>query len=197
MTERFIKGYCCGDVGLVDKEKEEWFVENINSISDSERNWNDVLDKLNGVAEENEQLQHKLSQQEMEYATDLHRLSEENEQLKKDCTVLICHNQEYRKENEQLQHKLSQQEMEYVTTAHRQAEENEELKDRIDNYNTAFKKLQDLTERKINENEQLKQNIGIILKYCREKGKYAMDMKETKAHNVLQRILNEGDDGDD
>lgn len=47
------------------------------------------------------------------------------------------------------------------------------------------------------ENEQLKQNIGIILKYCREKGKYAMDMKETKAHNVLQRILNEGDDGDD
>ena len=44
------------DVGLVDKEKEEWFVENINSISDSERNWNDVLDKLNEVAEENEQL---------------------------------------------------------------------------------------------------------------------------------------------
>ena len=29
-------------------------------------------------------------------------LSEENEQLKKDCTVLIYHNQEYRKENEQL-----------------------------------------------------------------------------------------------
>ena len=56
MTERFIKGYCCGDVGLVDKEKEEWFVENINSISDSERNWNDVLDKLNEVAQENEQL---------------------------------------------------------------------------------------------------------------------------------------------
>ena len=57
MTEkRFIKGYCCGDVGLVDTKKEEWFVENINSISDLERNWNDVLDKLNEVAEENEQL---------------------------------------------------------------------------------------------------------------------------------------------
>ena len=57
MTEkRFIKGYCCGDVGLVDTKKEEWFVENINSISDSERNWNDVLDKLNEVAEENGQL---------------------------------------------------------------------------------------------------------------------------------------------
>lgn len=38
--------------------------------------------------------------------------------------------------------------------------ENEELKDRIDNYNTAFKKLQDLTERKINENEQLKQSVN-------------------------------------
>ena len=57
MTEkRFIKGYCCGDVGLVDTKKEEWFVENINSISDSERNWNDVLDKLNEVAQENEDL---------------------------------------------------------------------------------------------------------------------------------------------
>ena len=30
----------------------------------------------------------------------------ENEQLKKDCTVLIYHNQDYRKENEQLKHKL-------------------------------------------------------------------------------------------
>ena len=41
------------------------------------------------------------------------------------------------------------------------------------------------------ENEQLKQNIEVILKYCREKGKYAMDMKEIKAHNVLQRIVND------
>lgn len=40
-----------------------------------------------------------------------------------------------------------------------------------------------------NENEQLKQNIGIILKYCREKGKYAMDNEERKAHNVLQGIV--------
>ena len=32
----------------------------------------------------------------------LNQLNDENEQLKKDCTVLICHNQEYRKENEQL-----------------------------------------------------------------------------------------------
>ena len=54
--KRFKKGYCCGDTGLIDNEKEEWFVENINSISDLERNWNDVLDKLNEVADENEQL---------------------------------------------------------------------------------------------------------------------------------------------
>ena len=56
-----------------------------------------------------------------------------------------------------------------------------------------------LASKLLNENEQLKQNIGIILKYCREKGKYAMDMKETKAHNILQRIVNElnGDDGND
>ena len=32
----------------------------------------------------------------------LNSLTDENEQLKKDCTVLIHHNQEYRKENEQL-----------------------------------------------------------------------------------------------
>ena len=32
----------------------------------------------------------------------LNALHEENEQLKKDATTLICSNQEYRKENEQL-----------------------------------------------------------------------------------------------
>ena len=32
----------------------------------------------------------------------LNSILDENEQLKKDCTVLIYHNQEYRKENEQL-----------------------------------------------------------------------------------------------
>ena len=32
----------------------------------------------------------------------LNSLNDENEQLKKDCTALISHNQDYRKENEQL-----------------------------------------------------------------------------------------------
>ena len=36
----------------------------------------------------------------------LNGYDKENEQLRKDCTVLICHNQDYRKENEQLKHKL-------------------------------------------------------------------------------------------
>ena len=62
MTQkRFKKGYCCGDTGLIDNEKEEWFVENINSISDLERNWNDVLDKLNEVADENERLKQSVN----------------------------------------------------------------------------------------------------------------------------------------
>ena len=37
----------------------------------------------------------------------LNSLTDENEQLKKDCTVLIHHNQEYRKENEQLKQKIN------------------------------------------------------------------------------------------
>ena len=34
----------------------------------------------------------------------LNQLSDENEQLQKDCTALIYNNQEYRKENEQLKY---------------------------------------------------------------------------------------------
>ena len=38
----------------------------------------------------------------------LNGYDKENEQLKKDCTVLIYHNQDYRKENEQLKKELSE-----------------------------------------------------------------------------------------
>ena len=69
----------------------------------------DVVGLLNGYDKENEQLKHKLSQQEMEYATDLHRLSEENEQLRKDATTLIYANQDYRHENEQLKKRNNNQ----------------------------------------------------------------------------------------
>lgn len=43
-----------------------------------------VLTLLNGLSEEKNQLIHKLSQQEMEYATACHRLSEENEKLNRE-----------------------------------------------------------------------------------------------------------------
>ena len=72
MTEkRFHKAYCCGDTGVVDKVKNEWFIENINSISDIEKNWDNVIDKLNQVAEENEQLKEELESFEQVSFTDL------------------------------------------------------------------------------------------------------------------------------
>ena len=43
---------------------------------------------LNALNDENEQLKHKLQQQELEYATDLHRLANENEQLKSEINML-------------------------------------------------------------------------------------------------------------
>ena len=61
-------------------------------------------------------------------------LLNENEQLKKDCTVLIYHNQEYRKENEQLKSTIN-------TLTHD---------------NTKMKKVLNTTK---NENEQIKQVI--------------------------------------
>ena len=74
-------------------------------------------------------------------------------------------------------------------------EENEQLKNMVgyiyeehkrcvNNYGAKIKEVE-------KENEQLKQNIEVILKYCREKGKYAMDMEEIRAHNVLQTIIND------
>ena len=36
----------------------------------------------------------------------LNKLNDENEQLRKDCTILVQSNQEYRKENEQLRQQV-------------------------------------------------------------------------------------------
>ena len=81
------------DVCLVDnltkKEYESNFEDMVSLMNDI---WNQTqrFEKHNQRLEkENEQLQHRLSQQEMVYATDLHRLSEENEQLKADKQSLI------------------------------------------------------------------------------------------------------------
>ena len=44
----------------------------------------------------------------------LNGYDKENEQLKKDCTVLIYHNQDYRKENEQLKKELFEARKDYI-----------------------------------------------------------------------------------
>lgn len=66
-------------------------------------------------------------------------------------------------------------------------DENEGLKDRIDNYNTAFKKLQDLTERKINENEQLKKELGKF----KEWKKHIGDVKREELDKVFKMSIYE------
>ena len=79
---------------------------------------NDILvELLNELHEEKEQLKFQLqntSDQRDEFhrgarenANRVGKLEKENEQLKKDCTVLIYHNQEYRKENEELKQQLT------------------------------------------------------------------------------------------
>ena len=64
MTEnkRFHFGYVLGDTGLIDEQSTEhkWFIENCCSVSDLKKNWKTVCDKLNEVADENEQLKSNL-----------------------------------------------------------------------------------------------------------------------------------------
>lgn len=48
----------------------------------------DLNNQITALKKENEQLKHQLSQQEMGYVTDCHRLAEENEQLKKENNKL-------------------------------------------------------------------------------------------------------------
>lgn len=62
MTEkRFHFGYVLGDTGLIDEQAEhKWFIENCCSITDLKKNWETVCEKLNEVAEENEQLKQQI-----------------------------------------------------------------------------------------------------------------------------------------
>lgn len=75
IENRFYKAYCCGDTGVVDKLENEWFIENINSISDIEKNWDTVIGRLNQVAEENEKLKKYNKSQELEIVR-LHNLAD-------------------------------------------------------------------------------------------------------------------------
>ncbi len=62
MTEkRFHFGYVLGDTGLIDEQAElKWFIENCCDANDLKKNWIAVCDKLNEVADENEQLKARI-----------------------------------------------------------------------------------------------------------------------------------------
>ncbi len=59
MTKQFRYGNVCGDKGLV-APNNEWLIENVNSITDLEKNWDTVLDLLNELNNENTQLKKQL-----------------------------------------------------------------------------------------------------------------------------------------
>ena len=65
-----------------------------------------------------------------------------------------------------------------VTVIKYVTDENEQLKDRIDFYNISLKKLQDLTERKINENEQLKKDCTVLIYHNQEYRKENEQLKQ-------------------
>ena len=73
----------------------------------------------------------------------LNELHEENEQLRKDSTVLILANQDYMKENEQLKHRLAiSNKASLVTALEKENEqlrkENSELKEFYEKYSPAW-----------------------------------------------------------
>lgn len=74
MTKRFHFGYVLGDTGLIDEQATEvkWFIENCCSVSDLKKNWITVCNKLNELAEENEQLKIRFHE-EREFAMRLSR----------------------------------------------------------------------------------------------------------------------------
>lgn len=115
---------------------------------------------FNGLHEENEELRHKLSQQEMEYATDLHRLAEENEELKQKVDFYKYFQKDAReleKENEKLRTKNNA----YLQDIEVYREENTHLKI---------------------ENEQLKEEVrglnDILARYEEKELKEQTDHKE-------------------
>jgi FtsZ-binding cell division protein ZapB len=155
MTKRFKLGYVCGDYGLIDND--EWI--DLHSMSEnSEKNVQICINKMNELADENEQLKHKLQQQEMEYATDLHRLAEENEQLRtknnayiQDIEVFKEENTHLKLENEQLKSDLQY----WAKTAEARLNKIEQLKHRL-----AISEKANLVTTLEKENEKLKLELG-------------------------------------
>jgi len=99
MTEkRFHFGYVLGDTGLIDEQAEhKWFIENCCSITDLKKNWETVCEKLNEVAEENEQLKQRINVLDDQitaqgiviegYQNRNQKLFDENEQLKQQLRI--------------------------------------------------------------------------------------------------------------
>lgn len=147
----------------------------------------------------------------------LKELKQENEQLKKDSTILILVNQDYRKENEQLKQQINGlneekdqliqcynnnlNEMDAVADDNRQLQkENERLKRKIQRERTSFTKTHERwgkeAENKIKElseeNEQLQETIKFIFKQIkafREDCRTYQDFDGASTITELIRIL--------
>ena len=77
MTKRFKLGYVCGDFGLIDND--EWI--DLHSMSEnSEKNVRICINKMNELADENEQL--KSSDTITDLETKIMKLKQENEHIK-------------------------------------------------------------------------------------------------------------------
>lgn len=61
MTKQFRYGNVCGDKGLV-APNNEWLIENVNSITDLEKNWDTVLDLLNELNNENTRIKQTIQE---------------------------------------------------------------------------------------------------------------------------------------
>lgn len=87
-NERFRLGYVCGDYGLIDND--DWI--DLHSMSEnSEKNVQICINKMNELADENEELKQTVSDWSGSYDElfeDVKRLEEENEQLKQQLKEL-------------------------------------------------------------------------------------------------------------
>ena len=90
MTKQYHFGNVCGDKGLV-APNDEWVIENVNNITDLEKNWDTVLDLLNEQHEQIEDLKDANVRCCNEYSYFHKRMMElekENEQLKSENNML-------------------------------------------------------------------------------------------------------------
>lgn len=84
-NKRFRKGYVLGDTGLIDElGNPKWFIENINSVSDLQKNWDTVIDKLNQVWKQTQRFEKhntRLTEENIRYEEHIEDLTQENKKL--------------------------------------------------------------------------------------------------------------------